>query len=451
VDLAASAGLVLDPWQAFVLDQSLGERADGKWAAFEVGVIVSRQNGKGAILEARELAGLFLFGEQLLLHSAHEFKTASDAFRRIAALVQDNRQFERHVKRIRTANGSEMIELKSGQRLRFVARSAGSGRGFAADVVILDEAYELGDAAMAALLPTLSARPNPQIWYTSTAGNEMSVQLGRIRERGVRGGDESLAFFEWSAGEDDDPGSPDTWAKANPGMGIRISEDYLWREHAALSAPAFATERLGIGHYPVDLLNAWAVIAKEPWSGLVDRGSAARDPVAFGLEVTKVTPHRLMAAIGTAGVRPDGHSHVEVVDHHEGTAWVVPRMLELWQRWRPCAVVVDPTSHAGALIEELEKAGVEVVKPFGPRDAAQAFGQFRNAVAESDLRHLDQEPLNAGLAGALIRTLGDGEAWDRRNAAVDIGPLVSVTLALWGANKFGRPRLAPYDLLRSIG
>ena len=70
-ELAAAAGLFLDDWQRLALDVALGERADGRWAAFEVGLVVSRQNGKGSILEARELAGLFLFGGRLILHSAH--------------------------------------------------------------------------------------------------------------------------------------------------------------------------------------------------------------------------------------------------------------------------------------------------------------------------------------------------------------------------------------------
>jgi hypothetical protein len=62
VELAAMAGLDLDEWQQFVLHHSLGERADGKWAAFEVGIEVPRQNGKGGLLEARELAGPVLAG-----------------------------------------------------------------------------------------------------------------------------------------------------------------------------------------------------------------------------------------------------------------------------------------------------------------------------------------------------------------------------------------------------
>ena len=47
----------------------------------EVALIVSRQNGKGSILEALELAALFLDDfippRGLILHSAHEFKTAA--------------------------------------------------------------------------------------------------------------------------------------------------------------------------------------------------------------------------------------------------------------------------------------------------------------------------------------------------------------------------------------
>ena len=59
-ELAEVAGLYHDDWQRMVLDIALAETDEGKWAAFEVGIVVSRQNGKGSILEARELAGLFL-------------------------------------------------------------------------------------------------------------------------------------------------------------------------------------------------------------------------------------------------------------------------------------------------------------------------------------------------------------------------------------------------------
>ena len=87
IELAAMAGLVLDDWQQFVLRNSLGERADGTWAAPTVGLVCPRQNGKNAILEARELAGLFVFKESVIVHSAHEQATASEQFRRVESLI----------------------------------------------------------------------------------------------------------------------------------------------------------------------------------------------------------------------------------------------------------------------------------------------------------------------------------------------------------------------------
>ena len=276
-DLAALAGLELDPWQRRVLDLGLGRR-DGKWAAFEVCLIVARQNGKGAILEALELAALFLFDDvRLILHSAHEFKTAAEAFLRIRALIEDRPEFERRVARVRTAAGAEAIELRNGKRLRFVARSSGSGRGFSSDLVILDEAYKLGSQEMAALLPTLSARPDPQVWYTSTAGNLDSAQLGHVRGRGVSGDNRSLAFMEWSVDPGNyDPADPAQWGMANPGMACgRITADYIERERAALDSEAFARERLSVGDYPVAGAGEWTVVTQDAWGACAASGPVA--------------------------------------------------------------------------------------------------------------------------------------------------------------------------------
>jgi phage terminase large subunit-like protein len=266
VELAAHAGLVLDDWQRYVLRQALAVRG-ARWAAFEVCLILARQNGKGSCLEALSLAALFLFDDvELILHSAHKFDTAADAFRRVLGLIEANPDFSREVAKVIRSHGSESIELRNGKRLRFIARSSGAGRGFAADLVILDEAFNISDDSMASMLPTLSTRPNPQVWYTSTAGDQGSVQLGRVRDRGVAGGDGSLAFFEWSVDPlNYDPADTRCWAQANPGLGIRITGDYVELERAALNAEAFARERLSVGDYPVDG-GAWDVVRAEAWA-----------------------------------------------------------------------------------------------------------------------------------------------------------------------------------------
>jgi phage terminase large subunit-like protein len=187
--LAKAYGLVLDPWQENVLQAAMGERADGQWATPRVGVSVPRQNGKGALIEARELAGLLAFGEQVIVHSAHEQKTARVGFQRIVSYFENYDDLRKRVKSIISALNREEIVLKSGQRLLFPARSKGSLRGFSADCLFLDEGQILGDAAWQAIQPTISARPNPQTWFFGTPPTPLddSTVFSRMRARRARG------------------------------------------------------------------------------------------------------------------------------------------------------------------------------------------------------------------------------------------------------------------------
>jgi hypothetical protein len=461
IDLAAKAGLVLDPWQRYVLNQAMAEDDEGRWAAFEVCVNVPRQNGKGAIIEARELWGLFIGGEELILHSAHEFKTAKAAFKRIERLIRRCPDLLKRVKTFRQTVGEEAVELHDGRTLRFIARSKGSGRGFTGDCNILDESMILGDEAMDALLPTMAAVDDPQIWYLGSAGiGAPSVQLGRLRKRaetaletGVP--DSSLAYMEWSISphvkecvkgctDHDDADSDEAILRANPSTGYRLSLVKSRNERTTLSPAGYARERLGVGEYPSEEGDAWAVIGKDAWEALADGESAAEDPVAFAIDVT---PERSHASICVAG-RTGEVVHVEVVDNRPGTDWVAKRARELTKKWRPRCWVIDPGSPAGSLIREVkeelrvdpdeEVADDEEPQLLAPivqtktRDVVQATGQFYDAVAAARIVHLDQAPLSTALAGAKKRDLGEAWAWARRGVGVDITPLVGVTHARWG-------------------
>lgn len=461
VGLAADVGLVLDPWEAFVLERSLHERGD-RWAAFEVGLLVSRQNGKGAILEARELAGLFLFDERLILHSAHEYKTAAEGFRRVLSLVEGSDMLRRRVKQVRTSHGEEGIELLSGQRLRFIARSTGSGRGFTGDCIILDEAYNLPDAMVEALLPTVSARPNPQIWYTTTAPDRDLApcdHLARVRRRGIKGDDPGLFYAEWSIDphdefcpdgcrQHDDRASVTSWLKANPGAPVRISIEHMAREFAAMAPAGYDRERLGVGKWPADG-SGWQVISQQQWDGLEETARPfpqIQAPIAIAAHAT---PDQSFGSIAVAGLRPDGLLQVEVPEHRPRIDWMVKRLAGMVEQWKPCALVINDKGPAGPVADALETAGIEVVKPSHP-EAARAAGHFYKLVTDAKiLRHLPDSTLAVALSGAQRRPVGDAWTWTGASLAVDISPLVAVTLAAWGHAT--RAHLAgDYDLLQSF-
>ena len=431
VELAATAGLRLDDWQQFALTAMLGERAHGKWAAFETALIVARQNGKGSVLEARELAGLFLFGEQLILHSAHEFKTAQEAFRRVLTLVDNTDDLRKRVHRVRTSHGEEGIELIGGQRLRFVARSTGSGRGFTADCVILDEAYKLPQETIGALLPTLSSKVNPSLIYASSAGHADSEVLRSVRDRGVKGDDPNLCYLEWSADPKLAAADYEGWAQANPALGIRISADHIERELNAMPETEFARERLGIWD---EAAGADSALSIEAWAHCFDGTSRVLDPVAFAVDVSPDGT----GAIAVAGARHDGLLHVEVIEHRPGTQWLPGRVHELFRRWNPSAIVLDAGGPAGSLLPEFDRLGLVVTKVAG-REVGQASVGFAQLVNEAGLRHLDQPSLNAAVAAAKRRNVGDLWAFGRRGSFVDISPLVACSLAAWGhAQQAGR-------------
>ncbi|MCW5252223.1 terminase [Streptomyces sp. SHP 1-2] len=454
IDLAAKAGLHLDPWQQHVLRVAMGEKANGDWSAPEVCVNVPRQNGKGGLIEARVLWGLFVGGEQGILVSAHEFKTTMNTMKRIERLIRGCPDMHKRVKAYHKTVGREGIELHDGREVRYVARSRGSGRGFTAASVIFDECMILGDDAMGALAPTTDAVDNSQLWYLGSAGiGAASQQLGRLRRRALAAlesgtADPVLAYLEWSisphadecprgCAKHDDIGSVESLLKSNPAVGYRLQVEKSMHRRLTMGDALYARERLGVGEYPADEAETWQVIAEEAWRALavgdVQAVAGARQagPVALAIDMT---PERSHAAISAAFPYLGG-VHVTVVDHRPGTGWIVERAKELHGKYSPRCWVIDPTGPAASLIGELEDEedglGVEVVKPKA-RDMAAATGQFYDAVTTQSVTHFDDAPLASALAGAQKRPLGDAWAWARRIVSVDISPLVAATLARWG-------------------
>lgn len=429
-DLAAAYGLILDPWQHYLSGMLLGEREDGRWASPLCGASIPRQNGKNGWIEARELAGLLLFNERLIIHSAHEVKTALEAFRRIRAYFDNYDDLRKLVKAIRTTNGDEGIELLSGQRLRFMARSKSSGRGFSPDALVMDEAQELSDTTFAAILPATSARPNPWIglFGTPPGPRNNGEVFTRLRASALSGTDPTIAFAGWEADPDLDHDSPEAVKQGNPAYGIRITAETALRERASMTDDDYARERLG----KWDGEGSQGVIPADTWATLAPEESAeptSDREVALAIDVD---PMRTVASVGLAGWREkhDTLPQIEVIQRRNGVGWVVDYVVHVVGRQNVRAVVIDAAGPAASLIEPLRVKGV-LVTTTGPSQMAQACGGLYDAAMEDRLRHIDQPQLNTALAGARKRTLRDAWAWHRKDST-DITPLVAVTLALWG-------------------
>lgn len=437
----ARTGTVLDPWQLDVLRCSF-MRAGDYWAAFVVACCAPRQNGKNGILEMRELIGACLLDEKLVIHSAHLADTSKEAFRRLDDILDANEWLAKEVRHIWRTNGHEAIEFRNGNRIRFRTRTRGGGRGFSGTPVVFDEAMFLPEVSHAAILPVISAQPDPQIWYMGSAVDQTTMEDGivftRVRERALSGESHRLAFFEWSLDVDtpdlvEQGFDLDLLAKTNPALGIRITADYLRAEYDELDQRAHAVERYGVGDWPPTDGSGATVISIESWDALADDpaapGARMIDPVCLAVDTTPDRSHSSVVAVGR---RADGLLQIEVIEHRAGTAWVPEYLRVRVERNDPVTVMFDEASPAGSLVHQCEDLGVPVTL-VEAREYAKAFGYLLDEVDGRGIRHLGGADLRNAVRGAVKRAIGDGSyGWGRRNSTVDITPLVGATLALWG-------------------
>lgn len=437
--MATAAGLELDEWQRHVLRGALGERGDGKWSAFEVGLVVPRQNGKSAIVEALILTALFVWETKLIVYSAHQFDSAQEVFLRLQQLIEDS-EFADQVKQVYTANGKEAIVLKNGCRVKVKARSKGGGRGFSGDLIIFDEAFDLPSQITGNMIPALAARSmkpgtDVQVWYTSSAAHATSVKLHELRSRATSDKPGRLFYAEWGAADTVADDDVDAWYQANPALGIRISEEFVHDELASLqsSPEEFRRERLGI---PDPLPSSQGPAPKmdtDTWSKTV----TTRPPTVVSGECTLAFDvHNGWCSITIATGTLSG-SHGEVVEHRKGTGWVPARMVELEAKWSPTVIGLDggngeAVAVLGQIREAFEVAGLDADKltPLTTAAYKAACGDTFDAVVNGRVTRPRVEPDQLQTAGevAAERRIGDAFVWDRK-CPVPLSPLVSWTIA----------------------
>ena len=432
-------GNPLSDSQRITLRAACGERKDGTWAAARVGDFGPRQGtGKNDKINARELAGLILFGERLIIHTAHEFPTANESFLRMVAIFEAWDDLRKRVARIRFANGEQGIELLSGQRLKYRARTGGSGRGFAkADLVVYDEAQHLTRSHVAASGPAKLANPNSQSWYAGSGGFSTSAVAWEMRRQAILGTGGRLAYTEMTGEKIEvvdgriestppDPDDREVWYATIPGLGRWVTEEGVETMRDELG-PDFAREGLCVWdpEPSKDDLRFWQVITEEAWRSRLRGDASPKGKLAWAVDAS---PDGRSAAIACS----DGRT-VEVVDHRDGLSWVPVRLAELRQRHGWDEVALDATGPAGALIPELEVPYRKV----SLQEHAQACGGLLEAVTgvSPDLIHRGQPPLDDAVKYADRRHVTDVWLWTRSKSSGDISPLVAVGLARWWAQQ----------------
>jgi hypothetical protein len=432
-DICELAGFTPDPEQRLALDAIFGMRPNNKVAALEAAIVAPRQNIKTGLFKQCALGWLFVTDQRLIIWSAHEFSTAQEAFRDLTELIEGSDPLRKRIKAIHRGNGDEAIELLTGQRVKFKARTKTGGRGLSGDKIVLDEAFALLPNHMGSLFPLLSARPDPQVVYGSSAGLETSSVLRSVRDRGRLGTDPQLVYVEFC---DDLPGECELpscdhkpltavgcrmddvrrWHRANSQLGRRITVDYVAAERRSLPPEEFGRERMG--WWDAADGAASAAIDFNRWLALIDTNPVLTAPT-FAIATA---PDRSWSSICAAWRRPDGSTQILIGDDYRPDAiWVPARIAELRSRWG--GRVIAANKAAQGLVADAEN--------LSEADQAKAHNALSDGVLAGTVRHGNEPAMNTAVRAARWKAVGNTRVLDQKGST-DTSPLLAAAGAVHG-------------------
>ena len=414
----AKVPLVLDHWQRESLRRIFARRADGrlKHRTFLWGL--ARKNGKSTIGAGVGLDGMVFGGE-----GSQVFSCAAD----------------REQARIVFGTAKRMIELED--ELSDMIKTQ-------RDVLILEETNAVYRCLSAeaftkeglnpsrTLFDELHAQPNDELWnvmrlamgaridalllaittagvVSDTFGNDtvcyrnykygVSVATGEVV-------DPSFGFLWFGAPPGDDPRSPKTWAKANPGYGTLIDpEDF---ESSVRTTPEneFRTKRLNqwvAGHTAFLPAGAWAARKVErevePDAPIIVAfdGSFAHDSTALLGVTIEEMPHIFVLGIWEK-------SQTDAPDWRVPPIEVDRTIREACKRYAVVEIVRDPKLW-DQTFAQLDDAGYPIVDyPQNATRMVPATQAFYEGVIGGHLTHDGNEHLSRHIANAVLKTTERG-------------------------------------------
>ena len=435
LDLLSEAGFECLDWQAFMLEAWMGVKPDGRWSAPTVGNETSRQQGKTRCIQGRAAAEM-LFYDGTVIYTSQLQKTSTETFEEMAQLM-DTRPLRKFLapNGIRTALGREEIRLKSGAKMKFLARTRNGGNGQHGSLLVFDEAQYLDHQAQGSFLFAISAcrtRRGPQTIYNGNAPEEgdFAEVFEKIRNDALAGNTKRTAWTEWSCGTSKQP--PDTsdrelWVRVNPSWGILLHPDTVEAEYESQDTVQFAHQRLG---WFQERSGADRLFSAEEWDALEVQDAPEAGKKAFGV---KFTPDGKYVAL--SGCILSDRAFVEFEREEPmtlGIGWLVDYLSDPRRVESTAAVGIDGKADATDLFQRLVEAGVPkgalMVATAG--SAISAAGMMLNAIRDGELAHLRDEALAESVLGATRRPIGKdgfgfgGEVPERLEACA---------LAMWAA------------------
>ena len=439
VRLYAQTGQSLMIWQQRQVKCIMETNSKGQWKHMNYCICVSRRNGKGEVLAAREMYGLIYLKEKIC-HTAHRTTTSHDAFNRLYALLK-KAGYQEYSRKNKTMGersffaskqyGLERIEVTGGGVIEFRTRTNNGGLGEGFDLLVIDEAQEYTSKQESSLLYTVSASKNPQTIMVGTPPTVVSQGdvFVRIRGKVLEGKAPETGWAEWSTPElieGDKLNDPEIWKRYNPSYGKLLNERKV-RNELTGDVLDFNIQRLGFWCS----FNQSSEISEADWNALkVEEFPKLKEKRFLGIKYGK---DGVNVALSVASRTEDGHIFVETIDCvsiRAGNGW----LFEYMYNPKVDKIAIDGASGQQLLSDQMKEHGIQkppILPKVGEIIAANAM--FEQALYGGDIVHRGQESLKNVVTNCSKRLIGSqgGFGYQSLVDTQDIAIMDSMILAFW--------------------
>ena len=278
----------LHPAQAFKVGSLFGwKRSDGTRRFRRAYIEEGKGNGKSPLAGGIGLYGLVADGEPgaQVFAAAAKMDQARILFNDAVAMVRQSPELERRLTPTGINPVNNLAWLERGSFFRPVGRDTGkTGSGMRPHFVLIDELHEHPNRDTLEMLERgFKFRRNPLVFMITNSGSDRNSVCWEEHEHAVKVAhgeveDDTTFSYVCALDEGDDPlDDPSCWIKANPLLGVTITEGYLADVAAqakAIPGKANSIRRLHFCQW-TDAETAW--ISRELWEACEDPAMTLED------------------------------------------------------------------------------------------------------------------------------------------------------------------------------
>lgn len=426
--------LVLDPWQAWLVDAALERYPDnykdpslaGRLRYRQVVISMGRQNGKSELAQVFGFYGLLMHEPgPYVLSLASNADQATIIYNRVKFSIDNNHALRRIFK---TTGTRGITRLDKSGTYKVKPAKADALQGIPVTTCLFDEVHLCPPEMWSAMILGTAAKADGIVIGITTAGDDNALLLKDLYRQGkeaVAGtGSQRFGFFLWEAPEGCAVDDEEALKDANPALASgRL--DMAVTLDAVRSMPEQEARRYRLNQF-VAAESAWLPMSiwYKAQHGPIPEG----DGVVFAIDRTPSWEHATI----TATTKEDGIYYSEVVASINKPT--LEGLLDICLRlnaFNPTFVMDGYTLND--LAKELTQRGMQV-KVLRISDVTNACATSYALLASGKAKHAGDELLRRQMPFAVKKTVGDAWRINRQASSVDIDAVMATVFGYYGAS-----------------